>query len=85
MGRTVLGFVATMGAAMLAAYGVAMLAVKEPAQAAFPGHNGRIAYVSHLPSGLHEIYTMNPNGTGPVRLTNNPALDTMPDWGPVPR
>src|SRR5918997_965881 len=82
MGRTVLGFAATMGAAMLAACGVAMLAVKEPAQAAFPGDNGRIAYVSHLPSGLHEIYTMSPDGTERKQLTNNSAYDTSPAYSP---
>jgi TolB protein len=71
-----------MGAAMLAACGVAMLAVKEPAQAAFPGQNGRIAYVSNLPSGLHEIYTMNPDGTDRKQLTNNAAYDTSPAYSP---
>jgi TolB protein len=82
MRQTVLGFAATMGVAMLAACGVAMLAVKEPAQAAFPGQNGRIAYVSNLPSGLHEIYTMNPDGTDRKQLTNNSTYDTSPAYSP---
>ena len=82
MRQTVLGFAATMGAAMLTACGVAMLAVKEPAQAAFPGQNGRIAYVSNLPSGLHEIYTMNPDGTDRKQLTNNSTYDTSPAYSP---
>ena len=82
MRRTVLGFATTMLAAMLAACGVAMLAVNEPAQAAFPGQNGRIAYVFHLPNGFHEIYTMNPNGTDRKKLTNNLAYDTSPTYSP---
>jgi Tol biopolymer transport system component len=82
MRRPVLGIAATMVAAMLAACGGAMLAVKEPAQAAYPGQNGRIAYVSHLPSGLHEIYTMNPNGTDRKQLTDDSVYDTSPVYSP---
>jgi Tol biopolymer transport system component len=82
MRRTVLGFATTMVAAMLAACGVAMLAVKDPAQAADPGQNGRIAYVSHLPSGLHEIYTMKPNGTDRKQLTDDSVYDTSPVYSP---
>src|SRR5215216_7573523 len=74
MRRTVLGIAATMVAAMLA--------VHEPAQAAYPGQNGRIAYVSHLPNGLHEIYIMKPNGTDRKKLTNNLAYDTSPTYSP---
>src|SRR5918994_7501023 len=82
MRRNVLGFATTMVAAMLAACGVAMLAVKEPAQAAFPAENGRIAYASHLPSGLHEIYTMKPNGTERKQLTDDSVYDTSPVYSP---
>jgi Tol biopolymer transport system component len=82
MRRTVLGIATTMVAAMLAACGGAMLAVNEPAQAAYPGHNGRIAYVSHLPSGLYEIYTMKPNGTDRKQLTDNSVYDTSPTYSP---
>jgi hypothetical protein len=74
MRRTVLGIAATMVAAMLA--------VHEPAQAAYPGQNGRIAYVSHLPSGLHEIYTMKPNGTDRKQLTDDSVYDTSPVYSP---
>jgi Tol biopolymer transport system component len=82
MRRTVLGIATMMVAAMLAACGGAMLAVNEPAQAAYPGHNGRIAYVSHLPSGLYEIYTMKPNGTDRKQLTDNSVYDTSPVYSP---
>jgi Tol biopolymer transport system component len=81
MRRTVLG-IATMMVAGVAACGVVMLAEKEPVQAAYPGQNDRIAYVSHAPSGLHEIYTMNPNGTDRKMLTNNQAYDTSPAYSP---
>jgi WD40-like Beta Propeller Repeat len=82
MRRTVLGIATTMAAAIFAACGVAMLAGEEPAQAAYPGQNDRIAYVSHSPSGLHEIYTMNPDGTGRKKLTDNQAYDTSPAYSP---
>ena len=37
----------------------------------------RIAFESDL-SGLAEIYTVNPNGSGLTNLTNNPAFDEPP-------
>jgi Tol biopolymer transport system component len=84
MRRTTLGLAATTcGAAVLAACGVvALLAVQEPAQAAFPRENGRIAYVFHLENGRHEIYTMNPNGTDRKQLTDNSVYDTSPTYSP---
>jgi Tol biopolymer transport system component len=71
-----------MVAALLAACGVAMLAVKDPVRAAYPGQNDRIAYVSRSQSGLHEIYTMKPNGTDRKALTNDQAYDTSPSYSP---
>jgi dipeptidyl aminopeptidase/acylaminoacyl peptidase len=82
MRRTVLAIATTMVAAMLAACGVALLAVSEPVQAAFPGENGRIAYVGHLPSGFHEIYTMKANGTDRKQLTDDSVYDTSPAYSP---
>ena len=38
----------------------ALLAAASPAPAAFPGSNGKIAYVGYGPSG---IYRMNPDGS----------------------
>jgi TolB protein len=46
-----------------------------------PGDNGRIAFVSDR-DGNYEIYTMNPDGSGVVRLTNDPADDWNPSWSP---
>jgi TolB protein len=52
-----------------------------PAQAAFPGQNGRIAFVTAR-DGNDEVYSMNADGTSPTRLTNDPAADTQPAWSP---
>jgi Bacterial Ig-like domain len=54
---------------------------ERPARAAFPGQNGKIAFVSDR-DGNAEIYAMNPDGTGQINLTNlGSANDTDPDWG----
>lgn len=31
-----------------------------------------------------EIFSMNPDGTNRINLTNNPALDSSPYWQPAP-
>ena len=48
-----------------------------PAETSHAPDNGRIAF-------LHdgEIYTMNPDGSGRARLTDNPADDRHPSWSP---
>ncbi|MGZ4694127.1 MAG: TolB family protein, partial [Acidimicrobiales bacterium] len=51
------------------------------ARAAFPGANGRIAFTS-VRDGNFEIYTVEPDGSGLLRLTNNQADDEMPAWSP---
>ena len=43
--------------------------------------NGLIAFQSKR-DGNYEIYTMNPDGTNPRNLTNNPANDVTPAWSP---
>jgi Tol biopolymer transport system component len=62
-----------------------------PAQAAFPGTNGKIAFSSNRaepnPAGCgqtcnYEIYTIDPNGTGLTRLTFDSAPDENPAWSP---
>ncbi len=70
---------AAAAAGVLAAVGLLVLAAVSPAEAAFPGQNGKIAFVSNR-DGNFEIYAMNANGTGSDRLTNNPANDYGPDW-----
>ena len=61
--------------------GFALLVAVAPAEAAFPGANGKIAFDSNR-SGNWEIYTMSPDGSGVARLTNNPARDVAPAWSP---
>lgn len=52
-----------------------------PAQGAYPGTNGRIAFETTRDGNL-EIYSMNPDGSDEVNLTNDPAEDTDPVWSP---
>jgi Tol biopolymer transport system component len=66
-------------AVLLAACLLALVEMTKPAEAAFPGVNGKIAFVSDR-DGNSEIYTMNADGSNPTRLTNNPASDFSPAW-----
>ena len=73
-------------AGALVAVGLLMLMVMVeagPAEAAFPGKNGRIAYSSYdgpFPKGDLEIYTINASGGGKSRGTNN-AFPYDLSWG----
>jgi hypothetical protein len=52
----------------------------QPAAAAFPGQNGKIAFASNR-SGSFDIYAANPDGSGLADLTATPALDELdPAW-----
>lgn len=42
----------------------------------------KIAFARSLAEGQFDIYVMNPDGTGKMNLTNNPADDDAPDWSP---
>jgi Tol biopolymer transport system component len=61
----------------------AIAAVLSPsvAAAAFPGKNGRIAYVG-LPAGETnlDIFTVRPNGSGLQQLTDDPIEEADPSW-----
>ena len=46
-----------------------------------PPFEGRIAFTSDR-DGNDEIYAMNADGSGAVRLTNNYAIDRRPSWSP---
>ena len=50
-----------------------------PARAAFPGANGKIAFETTRDGNL-EIYSMAPDGSGQVNLTNDTRGDTDPVW-----
>lgn len=72
---------AALSGAFLAITGPAQ-AVATPRDAVVPGStNGLIAF-SDDRDGNREIYTVQADGTGLTRLTNDPALDLQPRWSP---
>jgi hypothetical protein len=58
---------------------LAGLVAAPPVGAAFPGDNGRIAFHSGR-DGHPEIYSMNPDGTDQIRLTNNASGNFQPSY-----
>jgi Tol biopolymer transport system component len=56
-----------------------LVATAIPAAAAFPGKNGRIAFVADL-SGAYQLYTANPDGSDQIRLTNLPPTSNGVWW-----
>lgn len=76
-----LGTLVALAAALTLAASLLLTQAERPARAAFPGQNGKIAFVSNR-DGNDEIYAMNPDGSGQVNLTNlDSASDLDPDWG----
>lgn len=73
-----------LAAAMLAALvgGLASLGwAQGPAEAAFPGDNGRLVF-SAFRHGNTDVYSANPDGTGSKRLTDHPDIDGEPAVSP---
>jgi Tol biopolymer transport system component len=66
-----------IAAAVTVASAVALSAVSEKAEAAFPGKNGRIAYNNY---GV--IYTINPDGSGKSEVTNTRVSGDPIDYSP---
>jgi TolB protein len=60
---------------------LALLAFAAPADAAFPGANGKIAFYSNR-DGTTQIYVMNSDGSGVAKLTNSPGENSYPAWSP---
>jgi WD40-like Beta Propeller Repeat len=61
------------------------LALAAPAASGSSALNGRIAYTTHAEptnNGQGEIYTIDPDGTHSLRLTENPGYDAQSDWSP---
>jgi TolB protein len=51
-----------------------------PAQGAFPGQNGKIAFAGSPDGSFHRVYTINPDGTGANQLS--PSSGSAPAWSP---
>src|SRR5215207_4444733 len=66
----------TIVTAIVLACGAGLVSMIGPAEAAFPGANGKIAFA------YGDIYTMNPNGTDLDNLTRNNRLEQAPVWSP---
>jgi hypothetical protein len=64
-----------IGVAALGASLLVLAAAVEPAQATFPGKNGRIAYQST--GGDSEIYSISESGGTPTQLTDNATEDSV--------
>ena len=53
----------------------------QSSEAAFPGENGKIAFVSSR-TVKFDVFVMNADGDGQTNLTNNAATDSDPAWSP---
>ncbi len=72
----------TVGAALILCL-VSGLVTPSPAQGAFPGSVGMLAYASDSDGGGHaDIYVADADGSNPRRLTNTGASDAFPRWSP---
>jgi TolB protein len=67
-------------AALVAA--LALVGIPASARAAFPGSNGKIAFVSTRDGGWPDVYVMSSDGSGVTRLTSSPGFDVAPAWSP---
>jgi Tol biopolymer transport system component len=66
-----------VAAAALMAVGLLALVGTKPAEAAFPGNNGKVAFTSSRDFNNLEIYSMDPNGSNQTNLTNlNPGTNS---------
>jgi Tol biopolymer transport system component len=61
---------------------VSVVALPTAAQATSPGANGRIVFASRAVGGTYDVFTMNPNGSGLVNVTNHLANDRDPAISP---
>jgi Tol biopolymer transport system component len=74
-----------LAAAILAAFLVVVLGTPtKPAEAAFPGKNGKIVFRVHDRNDW-EIWTMTANGDNETQLTNNQTNDEDPAFSPTGR
>jgi Tol biopolymer transport system component len=59
-----------------------LMPVCTPPAAEQQGPEPLVVFTSTRETGVNEIWTMNSDGTGARRLTNNPGNDQMPAWSP---
>jgi Tol biopolymer transport system component len=79
MGGRVRRIVSRLRLAGAATAVVSLLTLDAPARAAFPGENGKIAYVRSAAGS--DIFVVNPNGTGRRNLTASPRRnESSPAW-----
>ncbi len=71
-----------MAAAAALALGLLAMLTAKPAEAAFPGKNGKIAFVSNRDTGGGEIYTIKPDGSGATRITFPTGGNSDPAFSP---
>jgi uncharacterized repeat protein (TIGR01451 family) len=69
----------SVGVSAVVALVVVLLAMAGPAEAAFPGSNGRIVF-DQFDGDDAEIYTANPDGSGVIQVTDNSVDDYDPAW-----
>jgi Tol biopolymer transport system component len=65
--------------------GITSVTGNDDLEPAWSPDGNEIAFVRYPPSGLQadaEIYSINSDGTGETRLTNNSVSDTQPAWSP---
>lgn len=72
---------AAVAVVLLAASLLILVGMKKPAEAAFPGVNGKIVFESYR-DGDAEIHTMDADGSNQTRLTSNTTFDGGGAWSP---
>jgi hypothetical protein len=85
---TPLGALTAAGGALVAVGLLVLMMVvvqARPARATFPGQNGKFTYAADdgRSGGIDsEMYTINPNGEMPFKVTKNITDDGSPDYSP---
>lgn len=72
-----------VGVVLASAIALTLAGSPRDADAAFPGANGRIAYVSDRHTGggePAELYTIDPDGTDRIQLTTTAGVEIGPAW-----
>jgi hypothetical protein len=81
--RKMIVLAVSMVAALVLAGGAALIVPDERAWAAFPGANGRVAFVSDRSGYNDDIYSVEPDGSEPTNLTRLPDSDeSNPAYSP---